>query len=290
MMPLLNAIIGWSLQHRGAVVASWVVIAIVGLLSLLKLPMDAFPDTTPVQVQVNATAPALSPLEVERQVTFPIEQALSGLPGLDEVRSVSRFGFSQVTLVFQDGSDLWRARQTVAERLGAVELPGAMDPPQLGPVATGLGEVFHYLIEGDGKSLAELRTIQDWIVKPQLRSVSGVAEINTWGGDERRVEVVVDPNNLQKFGVSLGELVGALERNNINVGAGSFDAAGEATLVQGVGVLTSMADIEGVVITARGGVPVRVGDVATVAKGARSAAAPSRPMAKERPFSGSASC
>ncbi len=267
MMPFLNAVIGWSLAHRLAVVALWVGIAVLGVVSFLHLPMDAFPDTTPVQVQVNATAPALAPVEIERQVTFPIEQALSGLPGLEEVRSVSKFGFSQVTLVFEEGSDLWRARQFVAERLAGVSLPAGLDPPQLGPVATGLGEVFHYLVLGEGKSLAELRTVQDWVVKPQLRAVPGVAEVNTWGGDERRVEVVVDPQALQKFGLSLDDLVGALESNNANVGGGTIDAAGEATLVQGVGVLTTLASVERVVITAREGVPVRIGDVATVQDG-----------------------
>ena len=267
MMPLLHAIIRWSLEHRLAVVAGWVAIAIAGVISFLRLPMDAFPDTTPVQVQVNATAPALAPLEVERQVTFPIEAALSGLPGLEEVRSISKFGFSQVTLVFEEGSDLWRARQTVAERLSAVELHAGIDRPQLGPVATGLGEVFHYLVAGEGRSLAELRSIQDWIVKPQLRSVPGVAEVNTWGGDERRIEVVVDPKNLQTYGLSLDALVEALEENNLNVGGGSMDAAGEATLVQGIGVLTTLEGVERVVVASRDGVPIRVGDLAKVQEG-----------------------
>ncbi len=267
MMSFLNAVIGWSLGHRLAVLALWAGIAVVGAVSFLRLPMDAFPDTTPVQVQVNATAPALAPVEIERQVTFPIEQALSGLPGLEEVRSVSKFGFSQVTLVFQDGSDLWRARQVVAERLAGVSLPTGIGPPQLGPVATGLGEVFHYVVEGEGKTLAELRTVQDWIVKPQLRSVPGLAEVNTWGGDVRRVEVVVDPQDLQKFGLSLDDLVGALQANNANVGGGTIDTSGEATLIQGVGVLASLADVERVVIMAHDGVPVRVGDVATVQDG-----------------------
>ena len=267
MLPLLKAVLGWSLSHRLAVIVGWLAIAIAGAVSFSILPMDAFPDTTPVQVQVNATAPALAPLEIERQVTTPVEQALFGLPDLAEVRSISKFGFSQVTLVFEEGADLWLARQTVAERLGGVQLPEGMDRPQLGPVATGLGEVFHFLIGGEGKSLAELRTIQDWIVKPQLRSVPGVAEVNTWGGDERRIEVVVDPNDLQKFGLALEDVVVALEENNLNVGGGSFDLAGEATLVQGIGVLTKLSDIERVVVTAHHGVPVRIRDVARVQEG-----------------------
>lgn len=267
MTRLLNAVIRVSLENRLVVAAVWAAVSLLGVISASRLPMDAFPDTTPVQVQVNTTAAALSPLEVERQLTFPVEQALSGLPGLEEVRSLSKFGFSQVTLVFEDGADLWRARQTVAERLSAVELAAGVDRPQLGPVATGLGEVFHYLVTGEGKSLAELRTVQDWIIKPQLRALPGVAEVNTWGGDERRIEVVVDPTNLQKYGLSLDELVHALEENNGNVGGGSFDASGEATLVQGLGTLTSLAAIEQVVVTSFDGVPVRVRDVATVVEG-----------------------
>ncbi len=267
MTRLLNAVIRASLEHRGAVLVAWLAVALVGVLSLQRLPMDAFPDTTPVQVQVNAAAPALSPLEVERQITAPVEAALSGLPDLEEVRSVSKFGFSQVTLAFAEGADLWRARQTVAERLGGVELPDGIDRPQLGPVATGQGEVFHYLVQGEGKSLADLRGVQDWIVKPQLRAVPGVAEVNSWGGDERRVEVVVDPHDLQRYGLSLDAVLEALEQNNENVGGGSFDLAGEATLVQGVGVIETLADVERVVIRAPGGVPVRVGDVAQVREG-----------------------
>ena len=267
MMHLLNAVLRWSLEHRPAVLVAWAGIALAGVFSFVHLPMDAFPDTTPVQVQVNAVAPALSPLEVERQITAPVEQALSGLPDLEEVRSVSKFGFAQLTLVFEEGSDLWRARQVVAERLATVDLPDGIDRPQLGPVASGLGEVFHYLVKGEGKTLAELRTVQDWIVQPQLRSVAGVAEVNSWGGDERRIEVVVDPQNLQKYGLALSEVVEALERGNRNVGGGSFEAAGEATLVQGIGVLTSKGAIEQVVVAAHEGVPVRVGDVARVVEG-----------------------
>ena len=267
MLTLLHAVIGWSLRHRGAVVVAWLAIAVAGALSLLHLPMDAFPDTTPIQVQVNASAPALSPLEVERQVTYPLEQALAGVPDLVELRSLSKFGYAQITLVFDEGTDLWRARQMVAERLGSVDLPAGIEAPSLGPVATGLGEVLHYLILGEGKTLAELRGVQDWIVRPQLRSVQGVAEINTWGGDERRVEVVVDPQDLLKYDLSLDLLVEALEQNNSNVGGGSIDRAGEATLVQGVGVLTTRQSVEQVVITAHDGVPVRVGDVARVEEG-----------------------
>lgn len=182
---MLDAIITWSLRNRVAVVALWLAVATLGVAALARLPIDAFPDTTPVQVQINTVAPALSPLEIERQVTARVEQAIGGLPGLLEVRSISKFGLSQVTVTFEDGTDIYLARQVVGERLAGVELPASIERPSLGPVATGLGEVFHYLVTGPG-TLAELRTAQDWIVRPQLRSVSGVAEVNSWEGTSAR--------------------------------------------------------------------------------------------------------
>ncbi|OGF04737.1 MAG: cation transporter [Candidatus Eisenbacteria bacterium RBG_16_71_46] len=264
---MLNRIISWSIQHRRLVIAAGLVMGLMGAFALGRLPIDAFPDTTPVQVQINTTAASLSPLEVERQITFQVEQAISGLPALKEVRSISKFGLSQVTVIFDEGSDIYRARQTVMERLQSVELPAAIERPQLGPVATGLGEVFHYLVTGAGKSLAELRTVHTWVVKPQMRSVRGVAEVNTWGGDERQFHVVVDPLSLSKHGLTLSQLIEALERNNANVGGGSLDRAGQSRLIQGVGIVTRAADIENIIIAAQGGIPTRVRDVARVVEG-----------------------
>jgi heavy metal efflux system protein len=264
---LFDLVIRWSLGHRGVVLLGWALIAVAGVLAFQRLPMDAFPDTTPVQVQVNTTAPALSPEEVERQITWPVEQALSGLPELREVRSLSRFGLSQVTLVFADGADVWRARQVVAERVGAVAMPEGVERPALGPVATGLGEVFHYLVRGEGYSLADLRTAQEWVVAPQLRAVPGVAEVNTWGGDERRVEVLVTPASLARYGLTLDDLAEALTADNRNVGGGKIDRAGETTLVQGVARFADLDGVRDVVVTAKGGVPVRVRDVAQVQDG-----------------------
>jgi cobalt-zinc-cadmium resistance protein CzcA len=264
---VLNLVITWSLQHRLAVIGAWLALAIAGVLAFQRLPVDAFPDTTPPMVQVNTVAPALSPLETERQITARVEQALSGLPALVEVRSISKFGLSQVTLTFADGADLHRARQVVAERLGTIEVPAGVERPTLGPMATGLGEVFHYLVTGDGHSLAELRAIQDWTIEPQLVAVPGVAEINAWGGEERQFQIVVDPTALDARGLGLADLALALERNNGNVGGGSLDRAGEATLVQGVGLITRKREIEDVVIRAVDGTPIRVRDVATVVEG-----------------------
>lgn len=269
---LFELVIRWSLRHRAEVVVVWLLVALAGVVALVRLPLDAFPDTTPVQVQVNTTAEALAPEEVERQITWPVEQVLSGLPGLVEVRSLSRFGLSQVTLVFEQDADLWRARQVVAERMGAVSLPEGVDRPALGPVATGLGEVFHYIVRPrspgpDAPSLSELREAQDWVLAPQLRAVPGVAEINAWGGDERRVEVLVEPAALDRYRLTLDQLVGALTDDNRNVGGGNIDRAGETTLVQGVGRFDDLTDVEDVVVATRDGVPVRVRDVATVAEG-----------------------
>jgi heavy metal efflux system protein len=264
---MLNKIINWSLNHRLVVIVAWSVVAVLGILAFLRLPLDAFPDTTPVQVQVNTVAPALSPLEIERQVSAPLEQAISGLPKLKEVRSTSRFGMSQVTVIFEDGTDIYLSRQVVMERVQVVALPAGIEKPQLGPVATGLGEVFHYLLTAKDKSLAELRTLHDWVIKPQMRSVPGVAEVNTWGGDERRFEIVVDPDELGKRGLTMDRLIEAVERNNANVGGGTIDQAGESSLVQGVAIVTTPQDIESIVITAKEGVPVRVADVARVVEG-----------------------
>lgn len=264
---MLTKILTWSLQHRAIVVLAWVGIALVGVLAFRRLQLDAFPDTTPVQVQVNTVAPALSPLEIERRATTIIEQALSGLPSLAEVRSLSRFGLSQVTLTFEDGTDIWLARQVVSEKLQGIELSRGIERPTLGPVATGLGEVFHYLVTGEGHTLSELRSTQDWIIRPQLASVRGVAEVNSWGGHERQIHVLVDPAQLHARGLGLAELVDAIESNNANVGGGTLDRAGESGLVQGIGIVTRPSDIEEIVIEALEGVPLRVGDVAEVVEG-----------------------
>lgn len=264
---MLTRILEWSLRNRILVIFAWVGIALAGVLSALRLPLDAFPDTTPVQVQINSVAPALGPLEIERQLTTPVEWAISGLPALQEVRSVSRFGFSQVTVTFDDQTDIYLARQLVAERINGIELPTGIERPRLGPVATGLGEVFHYLVVGEGSSLAAVRSVQDWIIKPQLRSVPGVAEVNSWGGDERQVQVVIDPVQLRRFDLSLTEVAEAIEANNGNVGGGTLDRAGESSLIQGIGLATSAADVAEMVLTTRDGVPVRVSDVARVVDG-----------------------
>ncbi|MBI5381425.1 MAG: efflux RND transporter permease subunit [Opitutae bacterium] len=263
---MLNRLITLSLQNRLLVCVLAAVLVVLGGRAFLQLPVDAFPDTTPVQVQINTVAPALNPQEAEQQITIPIEQAVGGLPGLANIRSVSKFGLSQVVATFEDGVDIYRARQLIAERLQSVALPEGMTRPELGPISTGLGEVFHYVVRSDNprRSLMELRELQDWVIKPQLRKVRGVAEVNTWGGFEKQFHVIADPARLVKHGVTFETLFEALAANNQNVGGGQLVRNGESLLVHGIGLATDVAQLGQIVLTARDGLPVRVADVATV--------------------------
>ena len=267
----LERLIDLCLAHRPIVLAATGLLVLLGTSALQRLPLDAFPDTTPVQVTVNTVAPTLSPLEVERQITIPVERVLSGLPGLREARSVSKFGFSQVTLIFADGLDIYLARQVVSERLGTVELPEGIERPTLGPVSTGLGEVFHYLVTGEGEghglTLSELRTIHDYLIRPPLAAVPGVAEVNAWGGEVRQLQVVLDPDRLHEYELTVDDVATALRRNNLSVGGGVISRGGEATLVQGMALASTVQDLEQIVVAAREGVPILVRDLARVVEG-----------------------
>lgn len=264
---MLTRLIDLCLRHRPIVLVATLVLAVLGAFSLARLPFDAFPDTTPVQVQINSTAPALSPLEIEKQISFPVEQAISGLPGLSEVRSLSKFGFSQVIARFDDDSDIYLARQLVSERLAAVELPEGVERPTLGPVATGLGEVFQYVLHSDTLSLEELRTLHHWVIRPQLVQVSGVAEINTWGGRERQFHVVVDAARLVKHALTLDDVARVVRQGNRNAGGGVLEQAGEAQLIQGQGLATSVEELSSMVLAAVDGTPILLSDVAEVREG-----------------------
>ena len=232
---MLNWLINFSLKNRLLVCVLALGLVVIGGRSLSILPIDAFPDTTPVQVQINTTAAALNPQETEAQITLPVELAISGLPGLQNVRSISKFGLSQVVATFDDSIGIFKARQLIMERLQTVDLPEGLVRPQLGPIATGLGEVFHYVVRSTdtNRTPTELRTLQDWVVKPQLRKVAGVAEVNTWGGFEKQYHVVVETDRLIKYRLTLEELVEAVQANNQNVGGGQIVRGGESLLVHG---------------------------------------------------------
>jgi len=266
---MLERIIDLVFKNRLLVVLFFVFCTGLGVWRVLHTAVDAFPDTTPVQVQINAVAPALNPAEIEQQITLPLELAIAGLPGLVNVRSVSKFGFAQVVATFDDHTHVYDARQLVMERAAGVALPPGIDRPSLGPISTGLGEVFHYTLSSTSpdRTLDELRTLHDWVVKPELRKVAGVAEINSWGGFERQYHVIVNPDSLIKYKLSIGQVINALETNNQNVGGGQVIRSGESLLVHGVGRVSTLSEIGGVVLTASEGAPVLVRDVAEIALG-----------------------
>lgn len=264
---MLNALITGSLRNRFVVLLLALILVVVGVRSAIELPLDAFPDTTPNQIQINTVAPELTPEEIERQVTYPVELAMGGLKGLEEVRSVSKFGLSQVVVIFTDDTDIYFARQQINERLGELQLPEGIERPAMGPVATGLGEVYHYFLTSTTRDLTELRTLQDWVVRPRLIRVPGIAEVNTLGGFAKQYEVLVDPPKLAKYGLSLDDVIQALEENNQNVGGGPLEHSGEVSLVQGIGLVQSVAEIGNIVITSISGVPIRIRDVAEVGEG-----------------------
>lgn len=261
---MLTKLIDLCLRNRPIVLLATALLVVVGLASFRQLPFDAFPDTTPVQVQINTTAPALAPVEVERQITFPVEQAISGLPGLQEVRSVTKFGFSQVTAIFDDSIDVYLARQVLSERLSSAELPEGIERPALGPVSTGLGEVFQYVVSSDELTSRELRTLHHWVIRPQMVQVPGVAEINTWGGYEKQYHVLVDPQLLVKHDLSLDDVARVMAQGNRNAGGGLTNEGGESRLVQGQGLVSGVEDLDAMVVASVDGIPIHLRDVAEV--------------------------
>ena len=274
---MLERILKFSIEQRWLVLAVTLGIAALGVYHFSLLPIDAVPDITNVQVQINSEAPGYSPLEVEQRISFPIESAMAGLPGLDYFRSLSRYGLSQLTVVFKDGTDIYFARQLVNERILEAKgrLPEGIEPA-MGPTATGLGEIFMYTVEaepgalnedGEPYSSTDLRSIQDWVIKPQLRTVPGVTEVNTVGGYVKQYHVTPDPAKLVEYGIHFHDLREAIARNNANVGAGYIERTGEQFLVRAPGQVESALELESIVIGSRGGIPLYLRDVAQVAVG-----------------------
>ncbi|SDE20802.1 cobalt-zinc-cadmium resistance protein CzcA [Massilia sp. PDC64] len=274
---MFEQLIAFAIARRWLVVLAIVALAGLGVVNYQRLPIDAVPDITNVQVQINTAAQGYSPLEVEQRITFPIESAMSGLPRLEQTRSLSRYGLSQVTVVFKEGTDIYFARQLVSERLQQAKsrLPDKADPA-LGPIATGLGEIFYWTVEarpdalkpdGTPYSPADLREIQDWIVAPQLRGVAGVTEVNTIGGYLKEYQVAPDMAKLTAHGLSLATLVNAIDRNNVNAGAGYIERGGEQFVVRTPGQVKTLEEIRNIVLDVVDGAPVRVRDVADVEPG-----------------------
>lgn len=274
---LLERIVRFSIRHRWMMLVLTLGLIGVGIWSFTRLPIDATPDITNVQVQINTEAPGYSPLESEQRVTYPIETALAGLPRLDYTRSLSRYGLSQVTVVFEDGTDLYFARQQVAERLQQIrsQIPEGLEP-EMGPISTGLGEIFMYTIDAapeavkpDGTpwTATDLRTLQDWVIRPQMRNTPGVTEVNTMGGFERQIHITPDPSRLVALGFTLQDIVDAVAANNQNMGAGYIERNGQQYLVRVPGQVGGIDEIRNIVLDRREGLPIRVADVAQVGEG-----------------------
>lgn len=282
---MFEKIIRFAIEQRWLTLTMVLAIAVLGMFSYQKLPIDAVPDITNIQVQINTSAPGYAPLETEQRITYPIETVMAGIPKLEQTRSISRYGLSQVTVIFEEGTDIFFARQLVNERIQQAKekLPAGI-LPEMGPTSTGLGEIFMWTVEAKEGALKpdktpytpmDLREVQDWIVKPQLRNVPGVNEINTIGGNVKQYQVAPSAEKLTARGLSIDDLVTALENNNANMGAGFIEKSGEQYLIRVPGQVKDMADISNIVVSAKNGVPIRVSDVAEVIIGseARSGAA-----------------
>lgn len=282
---MFEKIIRFAIDQRWLTLIIVIAIAVLGIFSYQKLPIDAVPDITNIQVQVNTSAPGYAPLETEQRITYPIETIMAGLPKLELTRSISRYGLSQVTVIFEEGTDIYFARQLVSERIQQAKerLPSGI-LPEMGPTSTGLGEIFMWTVEAKKGALKpdntpytpmDLREVQDWIIKPQLRNVPGVNEVNTIGGNVKQYQVAPSSEKLFAYGLSLNDLVKALENNNANIGAGFIEKAGEQYLIRIPGQVNGLSDIANILVSTKNEVPIRISDVAEVMIGseARSGAA-----------------
>ena len=271
---MINALIRFAVSQRLLVLLMVALVIGAGVYSLNRLPIDAVPDVTNVQVQILTAAPSLAPLEIERQITFPVEVAMSGLPDIEEIRSISRFGLSAVTIVFDDSVDTYFARQLVLERLAQAreQIPESIGSPEMGPISTGLGEIYQYELKAEDKTKYDatgLRTIQDWSVRRQMLGVPGVTEVNSFGGMEKQYQVRIDPTRLQAYGLSLRDVFEAVAQNNANVGGAYIEKGSEQYLLRGIGLVESPDDISNIVVkTGKEGVPIYVRDIGEVVQGA----------------------
>lgn len=266
---MLERALEFSLRQRFVVVLGAILLIILGILAWPQVNLDAVPDITTNQISINTETGGMSPEEVEKLVTFPIETAMGGIPGVEQVRSLSQFGLSQVNVVFRDDKDIYFARQLVSERLNGVkdELPDGVGSPTMGPVSTGLGDIYMYAIESPDRTPAQLRELQDWVIAPQLRTVPGVAEVNATDGSVKQYQVVVSPQAMLARSVSVDDVVAALQNNNENAGGGLLERNGERVLIRSVGLAQTTSDIEQIVVKSEDGVPVLIRDVASVELG-----------------------
>ena len=266
---MINKLIFFSIRQRLFVILGVIAFVIGGITAALKLPIDAVPDITTNQVQIFTVAPALAPQEIERLISYPIEVAMKNLPGIEEVRSVSKFGLSAVTVIFKDNVDTYFARQIVFEKLQEAkgDLPPGLSEPELGPVSTGLGEIYQYEVLGEGYSPMDLRTIQDWIIKRQLAGTPGLAEVNTFGGELKQYQILIDPQKIFNYNISIRDVIEAVSNNNANAPGAYIEHKQEQYVVVGEGIAKSMSDIENIIIKSTDGTPVFVRNIAEVKEG-----------------------
>ncbi|MEK7756264.1 MAG: efflux RND transporter permease subunit, partial [Planctomycetota bacterium] len=273
---MIEYILRFAIQQRWLIVLLTIAAAVLGIYNFTRLPIDAVPDITNVQVQVNTNVTGLSPVEIEKRITFPIEWAMGGLPNVEQVRSISRYGLSQVTLIFKDGTDIYWARQLVNERLAQAKenLPEGLGEPAMGPISTGLGEIYLWAVEATGPkpdgteyTPMDLRVVQDWIIRPQLLTTPGVTEVNAIGGYEKQYHVTPAPAKLIAYGLSFRDLFERLAENNSSVGGGYIEHFDEQYLIRSTGLVKKIEDIESIVLGSHDGVPLYVRDVATVQLG-----------------------
>ncbi|MDC3962227.1 efflux RND transporter permease subunit [Polyangium jinanense] len=271
-MAFLSAIVAWSLKNRAVVVAATILFALFGIRSATQLPIDAVPDVTNVQVQVITTAPALSPVEVEQYVSVPVERAMAGIPNTTEIRSISKYGLSVVTVVFRDGTDIYFARQLVNERMREAQeaVPAQYGMPEMGPISSGLGEIYQFAVRNDKLTLMQLEELLDWQIAPALRTVPGIVEVNSFGGEDKQYQIVLDPKRLQAAGISVAQVIEALEKSNANAGGGYIEHNREQFVIGSDGLVKNLDDLRRVVIGATSdGVPVTMDTVADVQFGPR---------------------
>jgi cobalt-zinc-cadmium resistance protein CzcA len=265
----MRALLHFALHRKGIVIMGVLALAAGGLFALQRIPFDAFPDLTGTRVEVITVAPGMAPEDVERLVTYPVESTLMGVPGAQSVRSTSKFGLSLITVPFPDGTNVYFARQLVQQRLSDAKgaLPAGIEP-SLGPVSTPMGELYQYVLSSDSMSATQLKTLHDYTVRPRLRSVPGVSEVNSWGGLTERINVTVDPVRLAARRLTVSDINNALSRNALAFGGSYLEQGGERYTLRGLGRVDSVADVARIVVSAHGGAPIRIGDVATVALGA----------------------
>src|SRR3954468_23401239 len=272
---MTDNIIAYFYRERLVVTVASIIIVAGGIFALTRLNVDAFPDVTPVQVEIDTDAQGLAPQVVEQLITFPIENVMNGIPGVTRVESISKFGLSVVTVYFRDDVDIYFARQQVFERLSIAkdDLPSGVEP-SMGPITTGTGQIYLYQVVGPGKTNQELRTIQDWIVKLQLRTVPGVADVLSFGGDVKQYQVIVDQKSLVNFNIPLKAVFDAVQNNNQNTGANFIEHGDQQYVVRGLGLVKDIDDIRNIVLDSRNGTPIRVSDVARgeIGKGLRQGA------------------